>query len=102
MAKEVSSGTEPMAGDGARIGLGNLAALGGEAQHGQAGFRSEQGEFGFEWVGFGVDWPRRISSERKSGYDRNAAGQREFWAGSSGLVETGVDSGGWRPPMLYN
>ena len=38
-----------MVGDDARIRvieLGNLVALGGEAQPGQAGFRPEQGEFG--------------------------------------------------------
>ena len=30
------------------------------------------------------------------------ARQGEFWAGSSGYAETGVDSGGWRPLMARN
>lgn len=79
VAEEGSNGTEPLVGDNVRIrvtGLGNLAAFGGEAQHGHAGFRPEHGEFGVGQVEFGVDRPRGIFGERGSGYDWNAAGQR--------------------------
>ena len=107
------------------VGLGDSVAFGGDARPGQAGFWAGQGcfgqagfgpgqsGFGFGQVEFGGGWPGGgVSGERGSGYDRNAAGQGisaqygagqgEFWAGSSGFVETGVDSGGWRPPMVRN
>ncbi|KAH9780799.1 putative D-cysteine desulfhydrase 1 [Citrus sinensis] len=114
-------GTEPVVGGDAE-GEGpkttNLAQLGVMGHD----------RFGGGVVGPGDSWPRGafpglgqgrgswvtaggggVFGERGSGYDRNVAGQGisaqyrarqgEFWAGSSGYAETGVDSRGWRPPM---
>ena len=75
VAGEGSRGTEPAVGDGAGIkviGLGDSGAFGDESRPGQAGFGPKQGGF------------------------------RSGQAGSSGLVETGVDLGGWRPLMAHN
>ncbi|KAH9724719.1 PALP domain-containing protein [Citrus sinensis] len=114
-------GTEPVVGGDAEGGGPKTTNL---AQLGVMG----HGRFGGGVVGPGDSWPRGafpgvgqgrgswvtaggggVFGERGSGYDRNVAGQGistqyrarqgEFWAGSSGYAETGVDSGGWRPPM---
>lgn len=102
------------------VGFGDSVAFGGDPRPGQAGFWAGQGcfgpgqagfgpgqrGFGFGQVGFGGGWPGGgVSGERGSGYDRNAAGQgisAQCGAGSSGFVETIVDLGGWRPPMVRN
>ncbi|XP_024035682.1 glycine-rich cell wall structural protein 1.0-like [Citrus clementina] len=117
---------QPVVGDNVEIGvtgLGDSGALGGEAQPRQAEFGPEQGGFGSEQVGFGGGRPGGgISSEKGSGYGRNTAGQGnpahysagqgnpthygagqgEFWVGSSGFADAGVDWGGWRPSMARN
>ena len=113
LAGEGSGGTETEVGDDAGVevtGKGELGEFGGETQPEQAGFGPERGGIGSGQAGFGAGRPRGgISSEKGCGYGRNTAGQGipahygagqgEFWAGSSGFADTGVDSGGWRPPM---
>ena len=113
LAGEGSGGTETEVGDDAGVevtGKGELGAFGGETQPEQAGFGPERGGIGSGQAGFGAGRPRGgISSEKGCGYGRNtagqgipahySAGQGEFWARSSRFADTGVDSGGWRPPM---
>lgn len=80
---------------------------------GQVEFGPGQGDFGSGQVGFGGGQAGGgVSSEKGSSYVRNAFGQGisaqygarqgEFWAGSLGFMETGVDLRGWRPPMVRN
>ncbi|KAH9724928.1 Plastid division protein CDP1 [Citrus sinensis] len=78
------------------MGHGGVAGEGSVGTEHVCGFGSRQAGFGGDRSGGG------ISGERGSGYDRNAIGQGEFWARSSGLAETGVDLGGWRPLMAHN
>ena len=96
-----------------RPNFGPRQAGQGCCRPGKAGFGPGQGGFGFGQVGFRGEWPGRgVTGEKGSSYDQNAAGrgisaqygagQGEFWTGSSGFEENGVDSGGWRPSMARN
>ena len=108
-----ASASEWGARDSGVDGLGDLAAFGGDTRPGQAEFWVGQGDFRSGQVVFRGGWPGRgVTCKKGSGYDRNAvgrgisaqygAGQGEFWVGSSGFVDTRVDSGVWRPLMARN
>ena len=103
---EGSGGMETVVGNDTGVGMtrmGESGAFGGEARLGHARFGPEHGGFGFGQAGFGGSRPRGgISGENGSDYGRNmarqeipthySAGQGEFWVGSSGFADIGVDS----------